>query len=206
MKSIKTQSIVKLLRYTFIVGAVLILVFITWKNFSPLGEQVIEYNFETKTPFIQSILPLTRVEKIKCEKEIGCYQEIFNDPTYLEILMPRKFKTVTIQIQYQTDNDFPLKIGMQLYKNWGYDSKTSNIISEENGWLTSEVEFDLEKTYIEKRKASFAISMEPIKDNEETMRIRDMRFKFERITFASRVLDSMRDGTFFEKLWQRIIT
>lgn len=165
--------------------AVIVLIFLLWKNYSPLGQQVIIYDFAHGIPFTQGLTPSTRVQKIDCSQNY-CSQEIFDDPTYLDLILPRKFEKLDIELIHQTTT-YKMGVGLKLGEPWQYEIQPLRMTSSASDWTISRAQLNLKNAFLHGRSISLLFSIPEIKNNQGRVGIKEIKFIFSRETFLSRV-------------------
>lgn len=133
------QKIYKLIKPCL---AILIAIFGIWlfnKNFDPLGHFVISYNFNReKTPFLK-FKNLSESEKTFSEKK--WYRRVLASPVEIKVELPRPYKKVKIQLEYQNKN-YPLVYLAALQKTKEFYGKKikalENNILDETPWYRLE--------------------------------------------------------------------
>ncbi|MFH0779852.1 MAG: hypothetical protein V1928_03245 [Parcubacteria group bacterium] len=173
--------LVKIFKWLFIALAALLIIFLFWKNYSPTGEQTIDYNF-TKNNFTAGLNPSARVQKIVCDKT-GCGQAVFNDPTYLDMIMPRRFQTADVKLTLDNPNDFDVYFGVKTGPGWQY--ALSKVDQNGNAHL------DLSVAYINKRTAEFILSIPSLKDNKYSVTVKGIKFTFKKDNFLKKILNKL---------------
>lgn len=176
------KIIIHISKWLFISLAAAVVIFLFWKNYSPAGEQTVDYDF-TKNNFTAGLNPSTRVQKIVCDKIEGCSQEVFNDPTYIELIMPRRFQTADIQLAMDNSNAFDVYLGVKTGPGWQY--ALSKIDQSGNAHL------DLSDAYINNRVAKFILSIPSLKDNQYSIRIKDIKFTFKKDNLLKKILNKL---------------
>ena len=187
--TIKNKSLIYF-RYILLAIAGVLFIYLLWMNFSPLGEQTITYKFE-KNPFTEGLRPSTRINEIECQKGIGCSQVVFSDPVYFDLLLPRKFQSVKLEVQYQDTSQKEVKAGIRVGDEWQYFEETLAPQGIDSQWTTGTAVLNLKTANIQANKATFVLSAKHIKDNAETIQINEINFYLSRDTYSKRIKNKL---------------
>jgi len=172
------QKITKYFRLLLIILTLVLVGYLIWQNFSPIGSQVIIYGLQ-KNKFISPINPSTRIKPLACVNN-ECTQEMFNDPVYFDLLLARKFDSLKIKIYYKATEDIDIRIGMQTKEGWNYMIKNSDRISQDSGWDTAEYSFPLSVALVKQRHVNFLISAPGLKAHNSSIIIKQLTFDLSR--------------------------
>ncbi len=117
----KLYSYLKFLKIALFILIFSILSWLAYNNFAPLGKLVLEYNFN------KQVAPFLSLEKglDNPEKNIGSnvgYSRVTSSPAEFSLQMPRKFKSVEVEIKYLSS--YPvLTISSKKNKSQNYITK-----------------------------------------------------------------------------------
>jgi hypothetical protein len=186
------NKFLKYVRLVLLVTAGVLFVYLLWMNFSPLGEQTITYSFE-ESPFVEGLRPSTRIQDIECQKNIGCSQVIFSDPIYFDLLLPRRFQSVKLEVKYQDPSEEEIRVGVRVGDEWQYYEETLVTQQTDNTWTTGVATLNLKIATIQANKATFVLSTKHIKDNPETIKIEEIKFHLKRDTYSKRIKSKLHD-------------
>ena len=184
------NKLLKHIRSILLIAAGVLFVYLLWMNFSPLGEQTITYSFK-ESPFTAGLRPSTRIQKIECQKNIGRSQVISSDPIYFDLLLPRRFQSVKLEIQYQDPSQEEIKVGIRVGDEWQYFEETLIRHQTNSAWTTGTAVLNLKIANIQANKATFVLSAKHIKDNSETIKIREIKFLLSRDTYSKRIKNKL---------------
>lgn len=178
----KDIIIINFAKWLFIALSAGLVIFLFWQNYSPAGEQTVDYDF-TKNNFTAGLNPSTRVQKIVCDKIEGCSQEVFNDPTYIELIMPRRFQTADVKLTLDNPNNFDIYFGVKTGPGWQY--ALTKVDQNGNAHL------DLSGAYINKRIVEFVLSIPSLKDNQYSVKLKDIKFTFKKDNLFQKILNKL---------------
>ncbi|KKR54662.1 MAG: hypothetical protein UT91_C0011G0027 [Parcubacteria group bacterium GW2011_GWA2_40_23] len=170
--------LIAITKYCFWFLAVALVIFLLWKNYSPLGSQHIDFNLMPNI-FVSEINPSARITAPFCEKD-SCSQIMFGDPLYFDLLLARKFDLATIKIYYSSDVDIDLRLGMQTREGWNYMIKTPDKIDKLETLATAEFSFPLSQALVNKRRINFIISAPEIRTEDKEITIHKIEFDLKR--------------------------
>jgi len=174
MNERKKQLIIYLV---WLLPALVIVFFLLWKNLVPSGHLFVNYNFKPN-PFSRGFEPSTRVEPIKCA-EI-CTQNIYEDPTYISVLMPQSFESVIITLDFQSDKSDEIKFGVRTASGWQYSLAPLEITFQNNDLLRGKARLDLSEAYLIDGKVNFILSAPWLKDSSESLTITNISFDWQK--------------------------
>lgn len=172
------ETTIKFSRILFLSLSVVLIVYLIWQNFSPLGSQTIVFDLKNNK-FISKLNPSTRINDPVCD-ESQCTQTMFEDPVYFDLLLARNFNSLKIDLTYQAKSPIDIRIGMQTKEGWNYTIKNKKSISKSNGWQTADYYFPLSAAWKNKRHVNFLISAPEIKDNDKEIIIKELKFELQR--------------------------
>lgn len=186
------NSTIKKIRYSLLLVSGILFIYLFWMNFSPIGEQTISYEFKENI-FTEGLRPSTRVQEIECQKETGCTQKVFSDPVYFDLLMPRKFQSAKIELKYQDESEKEIKIGVRVGDEWQYFQETLVPQETMDGWTVGTASLDLKIANIQSNTATFMLSIPHIKDNAETINLKEIKLYLTRNTHSNKVRNKLND-------------
>ncbi|MFA6536797.1 MAG: hypothetical protein WCT18_00165 [Patescibacteria group bacterium] len=160
-------------------------------NFSPLGKLTIIYNFE-KSPFTKGLWPATRVKEISCAK--NCEQEITGQPVYLDILSPQRFESAVCEVNYQGEQPENFRLSLrENNKDWGYQTPTPKIISQNDKNAILQTTFNLSKANYEQGNLRLSFS------HKKFAEIKSYTLEYIKCDLAKKTPLK----TFLKKLWKK---
>ena len=95
---------IRLVQMGIVLGAIGLFGFTLWENLTPSGVLEVQYDFNTVSPFITSLLPGDRALAITRDAAGVAYQAIIGDPVYFRLRPPRHFDRADIAIRFQNDH------------------------------------------------------------------------------------------------------
>lgn len=167
---------VKILQIIFLAAAIGLLIFLFWKNYSPLGQQTIVYNIGERSSFTAGLWPSTRVEKFTCVQPGGCSQKLFDNPVYINLLMPRPFQTLVVEMTYQNPDNVPVKLGIKSGPGWQFFEAPLETLGSSDEWQIAQSSFDLNRAYITQRQISLVVSAPQLKNRDHYLLIKQIKF------------------------------
>lgn len=164
--------IIKFIRYFLILFFVILIFWLFWQNYAPLGYFEAIQDFKTPQKFISDFYPKEKIYN----------NEIIELPIYFKVRSPQYFKKAHITIIYQNPSQIPLDLGIRnnlssqqcinnkdlLFKTgckeWGLQKKEyknkslfeKSILNED--WHEATLNFSLEDIPLIKQNYEFMIS------------------------------------------------
>lgn len=180
------DKIIKIFRYVFIFFAIIVIFWLFYKDFVPMGKLEIKNDFRKKSVLISDLYPKNRIKKI--EQEADDYQQVMRiDPIYFDVAIPRFFKTASVIIKYQNPSQNLFQIGLKDVKSdWNFSFKTledkeNNIAPyEAEGWKIAQADFELGPWFINNNKLYFILSSPMLYDREEEIKISEIKIIFKK--------------------------
>jgi hypothetical protein len=180
---------IKYLRIGLIGLSAILLLFLLWQNYSPLGEQTITYEFRSN-PFTDGLRPSTRIEPIECLE--NCSQKAFDDPVYFDILLTRYWQSAHVEIKYQDSKQGELKAGIKIGNEWQYFEEILIPQTLADGSILGQADFNLKMANTQSNLLTFVLSARHIKDNASFIEIEQIQIILERDTYTKRLLNRIR--------------
>ncbi|KKQ79810.1 MAG: hypothetical protein UT02_C0023G0006 [Parcubacteria group bacterium GW2011_GWC2_38_7] len=171
-------QIIKSTRIILLILAGLLILYLIWQNFSPIGSQTIIFDLKDNK-FISKLNPDARITEPECNESL-CTQTIFGDPVYFDLLLARNFKSLNIELTYQSEESIDVRLGMQVKEGWNYMIKNKSSEVESNGSKTASYSFPLSSAWKNNRHINFLISIPELQSSDKKVIIRSLRFDLQR--------------------------
>lgn len=182
------KVLVRIIKIAVIISPCVLVGWLLWKNFVPLGEMSVVYRFE-RTPWISALRPGHRVSEIREENGVKI-QSLTDDPVYFDISFPITFEKVIIEVDYKNPLSQPFKIGaFTSKKDWKFALKDFQVsqrapltglsrgILDDGGWQTGIAEFDLSGLDKGGRRITMILSLPEIRKKGGEIVIKEIRIK-----------------------------
>jgi len=182
--------------------AAIIFGWLCWQDLTPSGVLTAENDFQKKSPQMSDLRPAVRVDPPASDAEGNHFQNVFIDPVYFDVQIPRLFRDAKVTIEYKNPDNHPF-IQLGLKKNegdWNYvfkliERRGENIFNYrqgEGGWRTAEVVFGLDDSVMDKRTLHFMLSTPELDWDGHEIQIRKIAVLLE------------RDPLTWENFWPRL--
>jgi hypothetical protein len=119
------------------------------------------------------------------EKDDYCVQKMVIDPVYIDVRLPQRYDTATLTMVYQKPDEQSLKAGpWASTTEWQWALETLKTIEmTDDGWQTAEVQFDILKRPLDRRRLRFMLSSPRLAESGKEIVLREVRFTFEKPRF-----------------------
>lgn len=167
----KTEKITLLIiKIIFILATVGLFVFLLAQDMVWSGKMEIKTDFSKFTSRLSILKPQPRIIIDEGNKVIG-------EPIWFDVSLPRDFKKASLEIIYQDDYNYLIKIGPNTGADWDYKELT-DIINENNSKI-GKLDFDMTGKNINKSKLRFSITIPNFNANKPIY-IKNVKMIFER--------------------------
>lgn len=180
----KREKIILLsVRILLVLAAIYLFIFLIAQNLVWSGKLEIQTDFSKFTPYFSILKPQPRIILEQGNKIIG-------EPIWFDVSLPRDFQKASLQITYNDDYGYTLKIGPNIGADW--DFKELNNIIDKDGYKMGSADFDMAGKNINNGKLRFSLTI-PNFDTNRPVYIKDIKMTFERPSLLS------------EGLWQNLV-
>ncbi|MBN1326210.1 hypothetical protein JW977_04525 [Candidatus Falkowbacteria bacterium] len=159
-----------IIKIIFILTAVVLFIFLLSQDLVWSGKIEIKTDFFKFSPRISILKPQPRIILEEGNKVIG-------EPIWFDVSLPRDFQKASLEITYQDDNNYLIKIGPNTGADWDYKELT-DIITDGNNKI-GKLDFDMTGKNINNGKLRFSLTI-PNFDINKPIYIKKVKMIFER--------------------------
>lgn len=174
---------------------IIVFVWLFAKDFVLSGRLDVVYDFSKQSPFITGLWPPQRLDSIADDPRWGKVQTMMVEPVTFRVMLPRKFRDLTVEVVYRKDAAQRFRIGARAHPDrWAWTMRQVEVVRDEgDGWIRGAAHFiELPQYAGGGRTPEFILDAPDMHANNRTM------------TFAEIRVIADRDPVTVANVWSRI--